>query len=158
MKIDDQIENEKIQHNLIEKLQISALLLGKIHKYEYLTGKKILPSNQNQTIEQAKLTYSPFGKGLGKQIKWNEYQTKIMKDKKEQTKETERQLDKYSNIEKTNLTIDKQGKIFKYWTSLFKKEKKTMSELHDAFEFDNLLDNYEDPTKNVAFCNYNNPK
>ena len=69
MKIDDQIENEKIQHNLIEKLQISALLLGKIHKYEYLTGKKILPSNQNQTIEQAKLTYSPFGKGLGKQIK-----------------------------------------------------------------------------------------
>ena len=33
-----------------------------------------------------------------------------------------------------------------------------MRELHDAFEFDNLLDNYKDPTKNIAFCNYNNPK
>ena len=143
---------------LIEKLQISAISLGKIHKYEYLTGEKILPSNQNQTIEQAKFIYSPFGKGFEKQIKWNEYQTKIIKDKKEQTKETEKQLEKYNNIEKTNLTIDKQGEIFKYWTSLLKKEKKTMSELHDAFEFDNLLDNYKDPTKNVAFCNYNNPK
>ena len=143
---------------LIEKLQISAISLGKIHKYEYLTGEKILPSNQNQTIEQAKFIYYPFGKGFEKQIKWNEYQTKIIKDKKEQTKETEKQLEKYNNIEKTNLTTDKQGEIFKYWTSLLKKEKKTMSELHDAFEFDNLLDNYKDPTKNIAFCNYNNPK
>ena len=106
---------------LIEKLQMSAISLGKIHKYEYLTGEKILPSNQNQTIGQAKFTYSPFGKGFEKQIKWNEYQTKIIKDKKEQTKEIEKQLEKYNNIEKTNLMIDKQGEIFKYWTSLLKK-------------------------------------
>ena len=119
-------------------MQISAVLLGKIHKYEYLTGERILPSNQNQTIEQAKFTYSPFGKGFEKQIKWNEHQTKIVKEKKEQTKEIEKQLDKYNNIEKSNLTIDKQGEIFKYWTNLLKKEKKTMSGLHDVFEFDNL--------------------
>ena len=42
-----------------ETAKISALSSGKIHKYEYLTGKDILPSNQQQIIEQAKFTYSP---------------------------------------------------------------------------------------------------
>ena len=36
--------------------EISALSSGKIDKYEYLTGKEILPSNQQQIIEQAKYT------------------------------------------------------------------------------------------------------
>ena len=39
------------------------------HKYEYLTGEDILPSNQQQIIEQAKFTYSPLGKAFEKQIK-----------------------------------------------------------------------------------------
>ena len=46
-----------------------ALSSGKIHKYEYLTGEDILPSNQQQIIEQAKFTYSPLGKVFEKQIK-----------------------------------------------------------------------------------------
>ena len=33
----------------------SALLSGKIDTYEYLTGEEILPSNQQQMIEQAKI-------------------------------------------------------------------------------------------------------
>ena len=49
--------------------EISALLSGKIQKYEYLTGEGILPSNQQQIIEQAKLTYSPLRKAFEKQIK-----------------------------------------------------------------------------------------
>ena len=49
--------------------QISALSSGKIHKYGYLTGEDILPSNQQQIIEQAKFTYYPLGKALKKQIK-----------------------------------------------------------------------------------------
>ena len=40
-----------------------------MNKNEYLTGEKILPSNQKQLIEQAKCTYSPLGKALEKQIK-----------------------------------------------------------------------------------------
>ena len=36
----------------------SALSSGKINKYEYPTGEEILPSTQNQIIEQAKFTYS----------------------------------------------------------------------------------------------------
>ena len=44
-----------------ETAKISALSSGKIHKYEYLTGEDILPSNQQQIIKQAKFTYSPLG-------------------------------------------------------------------------------------------------
>ena len=69
MTIDDQIRDEKLQYDINrEAAKISALSSGKIHKYEYLTGEDILPSNQ-QIIEQAKLTYSPLGKAFEKQIK-----------------------------------------------------------------------------------------
>ena len=37
-----------------ETAKISALSSGNIQKYEYLTGDDILPSNQQQIIEQAK--------------------------------------------------------------------------------------------------------
>ena len=70
MTIDDQIRNEKLQYDLNrEAAKISALSSGKIHKYEYLTGEDILPSNQQQIIEQTKFTYSPLGKAFEKQIK-----------------------------------------------------------------------------------------
>ena len=38
----------------------------KIVKYECLTGKEILPSNQQQISEQAKFTFSPLGKAFEK--------------------------------------------------------------------------------------------
>ena len=70
MTIDDKIRDEKLQHDInIEAAKISALLSDKIRKYEYLTGKDILPSNKQQIIEQAKFTYSPLGKAFEKQIK-----------------------------------------------------------------------------------------
>ena len=70
MAINDQIRDEKLQYDINrEAAKISALSSGKIHKYEYLTGEDILPSNQQQIIEQAKFTYSPLGKAFEKQIK-----------------------------------------------------------------------------------------
>ena len=36
-----------------EAAEISAWSSGKIYKYEHLTGEEILPSNQNEIIEQA---------------------------------------------------------------------------------------------------------
>ena len=55
---------------------MSDLSSGKIHIYEYLTGQDILPSNQQQIIEQAWFTYSPLGKAFEKQIKTIEDQGK----------------------------------------------------------------------------------
>ena len=70
MTINDQIRGEKLQYDINrEAAKISALSSGKIHKYEYLTGEDILPSNQQQIIEQARFTYSPLGKAFEKQIK-----------------------------------------------------------------------------------------
>ena len=61
---------------LIEKQRKYALSSGKLHKYEYLTGEDILPSNQQQIIEQTKFAYSPLGKAFDKQIKTIEDQGK----------------------------------------------------------------------------------
>ena len=70
MTIDDQIRDEKLQYDINrEAAKISALSSGKLHKYEYLTGEDILPSNQQQIIEQARFNYSPLGKAFEKQIK-----------------------------------------------------------------------------------------
>ena len=70
MIIDDQIRDEKLQYDINrEAAKISALSSNKFNKYEYLTGEEILPSNQKQIIEQAKFTYSLFGRAFEKQIK-----------------------------------------------------------------------------------------
>ena len=70
MTINDQIRDEKLQYDINRKAaEISAKSSGKLHKYEYLTGEEILPSNQQQIIEQARFTYSPLGKAFEKQIK-----------------------------------------------------------------------------------------
>ena len=77
MTIDDQIRDEKLQYDINkESAKVSALSPNKIGKYEYLAGEEILPSNQIQIIEQAKITYSPLGKAFEKQIKTIEDQGK----------------------------------------------------------------------------------
>ena len=67
MTINDQIKDEKLQYDINrEAAKISALSSRKLHKYEYLTGKDILPSTQQKIIEQTKFTYSPSGKAFDK--------------------------------------------------------------------------------------------
>ena len=96
MTINDQIRDEKLQYDINrEAAKISSKSSGKLRKYEYLTGEDILPSNQQQTIEQAKFTYSPLGKAFEKQIKTIENQGKKQVDPlvnlklKEETKQIE---------------------------------------------------------------------
>ena len=76
MTTEDQITDGKIQYDINrEAAKISALSSGKIDKYEYITDVEILPN-------------LPLGKAFEKQTKTTEDQTKIVKDKKEQAKET----------------------------------------------------------------------
>ena len=52
MTINDQIKDEKLQYDINrEAAKISTSSPGKVHKYEYLTGEDILPSNQQKIIE-----------------------------------------------------------------------------------------------------------
>ena len=70
MTIDDKIGDEKLQYDINkEAAKISALSSGKIHKYEYLTGEEILPSDQRRVIEQFRFVYSPLGKDFEKEAK-----------------------------------------------------------------------------------------
>ena len=85
MTIEDQIKDEKLQYDINREVaKISALSSGKLDKYEYLTGEEILPSNQQQIIQQAKFTYSPLGKAFEKETKTikdqGEKQTKVIQD------------------------------------------------------------------------------
>ena len=75
------LEMKKLQYDINrDAAKISALSSGKIHKYEYLTGEDVLPSNQQQIIEQARFTYTPLGKAFEKQIKAIEDQGKKQVD------------------------------------------------------------------------------
>ena len=56
-------EQQKQQKILIK---ISAWSSEKIDKYEYITGKEILSTDQKTAIEQAKFTYFPLGKAFEK--------------------------------------------------------------------------------------------
>ena len=64
-----------------EAAEISALSSWKNDKYEYLTGKEILPSNLNQIIDQARFTYLLLSKAFKKQTKTIENQEKNKKSK-----------------------------------------------------------------------------
>ena len=113
MTIEDKIKDEKLQYDINrEAAKISALPSGKIDKYEYLTGEEILPSNQQQIIEQAKFTYSLLGKAFEKQTKTikeqGEKQLKAINESSIKkyipenilNDEAKKELDKISEIEK----------------------------------------------------------
>ena len=77
MTLEDKIRDEKLRYGINrEAAKISALSSGKTGKYEYVTNEEILPSNQQQIIEQAKFTYSPLGKAYEKKVKTIEDQGK----------------------------------------------------------------------------------
>ena len=114
MTINDQIKDEKLQYNINrEAAKISALSSGKLHKYEYLTGEDILPSTQQQIIEQTKFTYSPLGRVLDKQIKTIEDQGKKQVDALNTLKSGNKIIiKKYTYDPNDTLFISKQKEIF----------------------------------------------
>ena len=152
MTINDQIRDEKLQYDINrEAAKISALSSGKIHKYEYLTGKDILPSNQQQMIEQAKFTYSPSIKAFEKQIKIIKDQGQnyvdALKDLK--PKEQTRPIEGKSNNQSINQSRIKT--IFEY---LISKRKNFMNQLYESVDYNNLKFEYVGPTKDVSFYEY----
>ena len=116
MAINDQIRDEKLQYDInSEAAKISALSPGKIQKSEYLTCEDILPSNQQQIIEQARFTNSPLGKAFEEQTKTIKDQGQkqvealntlksnnqlTIKDVIPKNDEAKRELDKIKEIEK----------------------------------------------------------
>ena len=107
MTIDDQIKDEKLQYYINrEAAKISVLSSDKIDKYESLTGKEMLPSNQKQIIEQGKFACSPLGKAFEKQIKAIEDQ----REKQVKEIQTQREI---KTIESNKGFDNKSHKIFR---------------------------------------------
>ena len=132
MTIEDQIKDEKLQYDINrEAAKISALSSGKIDKYEYLTGEEILPSNQQQIIQQAKFNYSPLGKALEKQIKKIEDQG----EKQIKTIQVNRKQLISGNDYKNRLLISKEKEIFK---DIHNKRLDKIKELDNKIDYDNL--------------------
>ena len=125
--------------------------MGKIDNFEYLTGKEILSSNQQQIIEQAKITYSPLGKAFEKQIKTNEdqgeKQIKALEDlkPKEQTKSIE-------------VKSNNQSRAAIIFNDFISKRKSIMNELYESDDKNKLKFEYVGNTKDVSFYEYMDSK
>ena len=147
MTINDQIKDEKLQYNINrEAPKIYFLSSGKVHRYEYLTGEDILPSNQEQIIEQTKFTYSPLGNAFDKQIKTIKDQGKKQVDALEKLKTKEiKPIDDKPNNQLKAATI---------FNELISKRKELMNKLYDSVDYNNLNFQYVGATKNVSFYEY----
>ena len=133
MTFEDQIKDGKLQYDINrEAAKISALSSGKIDKYEYLTGEEILPSNQQQIIQQAKFTYSPLEKALEKQ-------TKIIEDQgKEQAKaiQDNKQIVNFNDDDyKDKLLLSREREIFK---GIYNKRLDKIEELNNKIDYNDL--------------------
>ena len=126
MTINDQIRDEKLHYDINRRAdKISAISSGKIDKYEYLAGEHILPSNQQQIIEQAfeKQIKTIEGKG--------QKQIDAVKDLKDQNK-------KLGNISdyKDDLLHSKEREVFK---NIYSKRFDEIEELSKKIDDNNLI-------------------
>ena len=153
MTIDDQIRDEKLQYDINrEAAKISALSSGKIHKYEYLTGEDILPSNQQQMIEQAKFTYSPLGKTFEKQIKTIEDQGE-RQIKAIQNQENIKTIKKYTYDDEDTPLISKRKEIFNERAD---ERLEKITELDKKVNYDDLIYKYKGKPADVKFSQFDN--
>ena len=133
MTIEDQTKDENLKYDINrETAKISAVSSGKIDKYEYLTGEEILPSHQQQIIEQAKFTYSPLGKAFEKQTKTIEDQGK----KQVKAIQDNKQLVNINSDDyKDKLLLSKETEIFK---DIYNKRLDKIEEINNKIDYNNL--------------------
>ena len=149
MTINDQIRDEKLQYDIDRKAaEISALSSGKIHKYEYVTGEDILSSNQQQIIEQARFTYSPFGKAFEKQIKTN-------KDK------GQKQIDTLESLKTKAITCksdDDNTPISKeIYDEILEERMDKILEMSTEISYSNLVYDFKGSTPSINFAIFGFP-
>ena len=122
----------KINCHSVYTEQINKIALSS-NDDKYLTGKDILPSNQQQIIEQAKFTYSPFGKTFEKQIKAIEDQGEKQVEALKDLKDHQKQL---ANDYEDKLSILKEREMFK---NIYNKRFDKIKELKEKIDDNNLV-------------------
>ena len=146
MTINDQIRDEKLQYDVnTEAAKTSALSSGKTHKYEYLTGEDILPSNQQQIIEQTKFTYSPLEKAFEKQIKTIENQEEKQIDALKDLKET-----KSDDDDKTSTTKE-------IYNEILEERIDEILQMNVDINYNSLVYDFKVLTTSIDFSKYEGP-
>ena len=114
MITDDRIIDGKMQYDINREAgKILALSFCKVDKYEYLTGEKILSSDQSRIIEQAVFTYSSLSKSFEKQIKTIEEQGKNQVEALEVLKPITQKLTIKDTIPENKLSKEAKNKVNK---------------------------------------------
>ena len=148
MTINDQIKDEKLEYDIDrEAAKISALSSGKIHKYEYLTGEDILPSNQQQIIEQAKFTYSTLGKAFEKQIKTIEDQGKKQVDA---LKVLDPKAIESGSNNKSTITKE-------IYDDILEERMDEILKMSREIDYKNLVYGFKGPTSSISFSKFAGP-
>ena len=155
MTINDQIKDEKLQYDINrEAAKISALSSVKLHKYEYLTCEDILPSTQQQIIEQTKFNYSPLGKAFDKQIKTIEDQGKKHVDALNTLKSDNKvTIEKYKYHPKDIPFISKQKQIF---NKLVDERLEKITDLDKRINRNDLIYRYKGKLADTKFDEFDN--
>ena len=155
MTINHQIKGEKLQYDINrEAAKISAWSSGKFPKYEYLTGDNILPSTQQQIIEQTKFTYSPVGKAFDKQIKTIEDQGKKNVDALNTLKSDKKiTIEKYTYDLKDTPFISKQKEIF---SKLVDERIEKITDLDEIVNRNDLIHRYKGKVADTNFSKFDN--
>ena len=147
MTINDQIKDEKLQYDINrEAAKISALSSGKLHKYEYLTGEDILPSAQQQIIDQTKFTYSPLGKAEDQRKK----QVDVLNTLKSDNKIT---IKKYIYDPKDTPFISRQREIF---NKFIDERLEKITYLDERVTHDDLIYRYKGKVADKKFDEFDN--
>ena len=149
MKI--RLEIKKLQYDINrEAAKISALSSGNIDKYEYLTGEEILPSNQQQIIEQAKFIYFPLGKTFEKHSKTIEDQGE-KQIKATQNKDFNKSMEKPKFDSDDDLAILRQKEIY---NELTEEKKNEIENCEKSIDRNKLIYKYKGITSYVNFGEY----
>ena len=132
----------------------NMILIERPQKYplyhQATISSEILPSNQQQIIEQAKFTYSPLGKAFEKQTKTIEDQGE-KQIKAIQPKDFRKSIEKAKLDSDDDLNILKQKKIYNELTE----EKKTeIKNLDNSVDRDKLIYKYKGNTSDADFSEY----
>ena len=107
----------------------------------------ILPSNQQQIIEQAKFTYSPSGKAFEKQIKIIEDQVK-------------KQVDALKVLEPKGIGKGSNNKPVitqEFYDKIIEERMGEVLEMRNKIDFNNLIYNFKGPTSSINFGKFGGP-
>ena len=133
-------------------ISIEEWLKYLLYRQVKFINMNILPSNQQQIIEQAKFTYSPLGKAFEKQIKTigdqEEKQIKAIQEKgKVKT------IKKYDYYLDDTTFVSKQKEIF---NELVDERLEKITDLDKKVNSDDLIYRYKGNTADVKFNEFDN--